>query len=230
MLKVPTRFPRTWWTHSNITLEVWFHKVLGLSVIPYSLSIRYLMNSWPINYDTWPYVISIGLGYLVNYVDSTKFAIDIALLLLFSIISNHLFTGSIIVKDFRFKFSFYYFLPITQGLIISTQIFYMIFPWLTYLVIYRFIYLLLCTLESVTISYSFPDGIYTFWPLHMLKNHCFHSTHYWIKEIRMLPIQYVTLEYFRNNNLILARYKVKIYINSSTRRTFVVRTLFLLRK
>ena len=40
----------------------------------------------------------------------------------------------------------------------------------------------------------------------------------------MVPMTYVTLGFLWNNNLILTRYKVKIYITYSTERTFLVRT------
>ena len=43
----------------------------------------------------------------------------------------------------------------------------------------------------------------------------------------MVPMQYTTLEYWRNKNIILTRYKVNIYINSSTKKTFLVRTLYI---
>ena len=62
-----------------------FPKVLGLEVIPYSVLIRYFLNLWPINSDPWSYVIYIGLGYLDINVVSTNFAIDIALLSLYSL-------------------------------------------------------------------------------------------------------------------------------------------------
>ena len=66
---------------SNITLEVRFIKVLGLAVVPYSISIRHFMNSQPMNSDPRSYVIPVGIGYLVRHVVSTKLVIDIALLL-----------------------------------------------------------------------------------------------------------------------------------------------------
>ena len=78
MLKVRTRFPRTWQIRSNTALDIGFPKVIGLAVIPYSSSIRDFPNSWPINSNPWSYVIFIGLGYLDTHVVPTKFAIDIA--------------------------------------------------------------------------------------------------------------------------------------------------------
>ena len=84
--------------------------MLGLAVILSYLSIRDLLNSCPINSDPWSYVISIGLGYLDIHVVSTKFAIDIALLSLYSDISIHLVTGQIIITAFRFKVSSCHFL------------------------------------------------------------------------------------------------------------------------
>ena len=56
--------------------------------------------------DPWTYTISVGLGYLVNHVVSTKFAIDIALFSSYCVISNHPVTGYH-GNGFRFKFSFF---------------------------------------------------------------------------------------------------------------------------
>ena len=56
-----------------------FPEVLGLAVIPYSVSIRDFLNSLPINSFPWLYVISIGLGYPYSHLVSTKFSIDVAL-------------------------------------------------------------------------------------------------------------------------------------------------------
>ena len=113
--------PITWWICSNIALEVGFSKVLGLAVIPYYFSVEDFPNSWLIYYDPWSYVISVGLRYLVNHVVSTKFAINISILLLYCVISNHLVTGSIIVTAFIFKFSSFPFPLMTQGPIIYTH-------------------------------------------------------------------------------------------------------------
>ena len=81
MLQVHTRFTRTCLIRSNIASDVVFLEVLGLVVILYSISIKYFLNSWPINYFPWSYVVSIGLGYLDVHLVSTKFATGIALLL-----------------------------------------------------------------------------------------------------------------------------------------------------
>ena len=98
-----------------------FTKVLGLTIIPYSISIRYFLNSWPINYFPWSYVISIGLGYLDSHVVSTKLSIDIALLSFYCVNSDHPVTGSIMITDFRFRFYFCLFLCIKWYQIISTN-------------------------------------------------------------------------------------------------------------
>ena len=113
MLKLCTRFPRNWWIRSNIALEVGFTKVLGLAVIPHSVSIIYFLNLWPINSDPWSYVISIGLWYLVSHVVSTKFVLDIALLSSYFGILNHPVTGFIMVTVFKFKFYLCTFLHMT---------------------------------------------------------------------------------------------------------------------
>ena len=94
--------------------------MIGLAVIQYSSSIRNFLNSWPINYDSWSYMISIGLGYPFNHIVYTKFTIDIALFSSYWVILNHLVTGSMTVTAFRITFHFFPFLLRTQGTIIST--------------------------------------------------------------------------------------------------------------
>ena len=128
MLKVCTRFPRICWICSNIALEVGFPKLIGLAVILYSVSIRYSLNSWPINYDPWSYMIFICLGYLVNHVVSTKFAIDIAILLSYFVISNYPVTGSIMVTASIFKFYFCNFFFWCMGLLYLHRFCSMVFP------------------------------------------------------------------------------------------------------
>ena len=103
-LKVRTRIPITLWIYSNIPLEVGFTKAIGLEVILYNFSSRYFINSWPINSDLWSYVISIGQWYLANHVVSTKFAININILLSYYVILNHPVTGFIMVTDFIYFF------------------------------------------------------------------------------------------------------------------------------
>ena len=98
-----------------------FIKVLGLKVILYSISVRYFLNSWPVNYLSWSYMISIGIGYLDSHVISTKWVISIAVLLLYCVTSNHPVTGSIMVTAFIFVFSFCLFLFIKWDLIRSTN-------------------------------------------------------------------------------------------------------------
>ena len=122
MLKVRCRFPRIWQTLSNTALDMGFSEVIGLTVIPYYISIRDFLNLWLINSFPWSYLISIGIGYLDSHVVSTKFAIDIAHLSSYFAISNHPVTGLIIVTAFRYKFSFFPLLIMTQGTIIYTQI------------------------------------------------------------------------------------------------------------
>ena len=58
-------------------------------------------------------MISIDVWYLESHVVSTKLEIDIAILSLYCVISNHPVTGSIIVTAFSCKFYFYPFLRMT---------------------------------------------------------------------------------------------------------------------
>ena len=57
-------------------------------------------------------MISVGLGYLVNHEVLTKFAIDVAFLSLYSVISNYSVTGLIILTGFKIKFYLFPFLSI----------------------------------------------------------------------------------------------------------------------
>ena len=67
-------------------------------------------------------MIYIGLGYLDSHVVSTKFAIGIALLSLYFILSNHTATGSIVKTALKYIFYLCSFLLIMYAPIGSTQI------------------------------------------------------------------------------------------------------------
>ena len=112
ILYAQTRLPRTSWICSNIALGVEFPKVIGLSIIPYFSLIRYFINSLLINYYPLSYVISIGLGCIVNHIVSTKFVIDITHVSSYCVILNHPVIGSIMVAAIIFNFfiqlSYYY--------------------------------------------------------------------------------------------------------------------------
>ena len=189
MLQVLTRFPVTWWIRSNITSEVGFPEVLGLTIILYYISIRGFMNSWPINSDPWSYVISIGLGYLDTRVVSSKFMIDIALLSWYFDISNHPVTWYITVTDFWYKFSFCPLLHTTWVPIISTHsLFHGIYSCflagnLPYFIFDRFVRWKVSQLVP-----SFPPVLYDARPVQMLANNFLHSINSWTKDIHMVPM------------------------------------------
>ena len=106
MLQVRNMFSITCWICSNSALDMEFSKVVSFSFIPYSALSRVLFNPWLIHSDTWSYVISIGIGYLYIHLVTNNLALDISILSLYWVISNHLVTGSMIVTAFRCKFSF----------------------------------------------------------------------------------------------------------------------------
>ena len=169
MLKHHTRFPITWRICYNIVLEVGIPKVIVLEVIPYSFSIRDFMNSWTMTSNPWSYVISIGIGYLVNHIVSIKFLIDIALLLSYCVILNHPATGFIMVTDFSFNFSFCTFLIMKYGTIIYTEFvpwYFLIFLRLKFTIMYIWPF---CTLSSVTINYFLLEDIYNWGSVKMLE-------------------------------------------------------------
>ena len=103
MLYVRTKIPRTAWIRSNIALEVGFPDMLCLANIPYSVLIRYFLNSWPVNFYPWWYVISFGQGHMVNHIVLNKFVVGIPWLLSYYVIWNHLVTVSIILMALRFS-------------------------------------------------------------------------------------------------------------------------------
>ena len=82
-------------------------------------------------------------------------------------------------------------------------------------------------LASVQITSLLLDGIYDVVPVEILANRCLRYIHFWMKYIRMVPMYYVTLEFLQNYNLILTRYKFKINITTSMKRTLMVRTILL---
>ena len=188
MLQLCTRFPITWWIRSNIALDMGFTEVLGLSVIPYSASIRIFLNSWTINYDPLSYVIYIGLGYLYSHIVSTKFVIYIDPLLLYCVISKHPVTGSINVTSFRCKFSFRNFLCMEKVSIIYTQSLFHGIQSSSLAGNSLYFIPSFSTLTSVTISYFLPDGMSYDGPVQILANYCSHSIHYCMKEIHMVPM------------------------------------------
>ena len=105
------------------------------------------MYSRTINSDLWLYIISFGQGYIDNHIVSTKFATDISMLLLYSIILFHPITGSILVTTFRFNFYLFPFILIRYISIRSTHIlFHGIFSAslagnLSYYLFYNFVHL-----------------------------------------------------------------------------------------
>ena len=84
-------------------------------LIPYSCYIKISLNSRPMNYPPWSYVIYTGHVYHTRHVVSTKFEIIISFLSLYYIISNHPVTGSIIETGFKIKY-YIPFLHILRGL------------------------------------------------------------------------------------------------------------------
>ena len=63
-------------------------------------------------------------------------------------------------------------------------------------------------LASVTIVYLIPDRFLNAGPVQTLENLRLSYIHSWMKGARMVPMQYVTLDYLRYNKLIRACYKV----------------------
>ena len=165
-----------------------FTKVLGLAVSPYSVSIMDFLNSWPINYDPWSYVISIFLGYPLNHIISTKFAIDVALLLSYCVISNRPVTVPIMVTGLGLSFLSFPLFLLHRGLLHIHKVCSVLFTNTPLLVVYHLLFDRFCALESVTTSYSFLDSVYYSGRVQTLVIYRIHSIFSWMKEIRIVPI------------------------------------------
>ena len=81
------------YVHDSLVLDVFvvafsygFPMESGLLLIPYTFSIKIILNLRPRNYLPWSYVISTGHGYWTSQIVSTKSAIVIAFLLLYYVI------------------------------------------------------------------------------------------------------------------------------------------------
>ena len=103
ILYVRTRFPITWCILYVVAFSRGLPGKSGLVLIPYYCSVKILLNSWLNNSPPWSYLISTGHGYRTSRVVYTKFSITIAFLSLYSVISNHPVTGSIILEVFKIK-------------------------------------------------------------------------------------------------------------------------------
>ena len=97
---VRTRLISTWCIISMVAFACGFPGESGFVLIQYYCSINLLLYSWLSNSLPPSYVISTGHGYGTFHIVSTKFAIVIYFLSLYSIILNHLVTGSTIVTDY----------------------------------------------------------------------------------------------------------------------------------
>ena len=84
-----------------VAFDYGFPEEEGFFLIPYYCSIKLLLNSSPRNSPPRSYVISISHGFWTSHVVSTNFSIVIDFLLLYCVISNHRFTGYIIVTVFK---------------------------------------------------------------------------------------------------------------------------------
>ena len=98
------------YVHDSLVLDVFvvafsygFPMESGLLLIPYTFSIKIILNLRPRNYLPWSYVISTGHGYWTSHVVSTSFAIAIAFLFLYWVTSNRLDMGYIALTDFKIK-------------------------------------------------------------------------------------------------------------------------------
>ena len=65
------------------------------------------------NDDPWSYVFSVRIGYLVDHLVSTMFGTVVDLLSSYCGFWYHPVTGSIMVTDFIFRYSFFTFLIMT---------------------------------------------------------------------------------------------------------------------
>ena len=158
-------FPRTWWIHSNIVLEVGFPELIFLGFIPYSLSISVLLKSLSINSD--PFLCVIYIGPLIL----NKFTINISRLSLYcvSLIALGFKVISLNFYDtLGFKI-FIWYIRYTNSLFraISSVALAGNLPYLTF-----------CTLVIINIINFLLDGVSDVVPVKMLTNHRFCSIQY----------------------------------------------------
>ena len=82
-------------------------------------------------------------------------------------------------------------------------------------------------LASIIITNFFTDFLSNAAPEHFFTNRHFCCIHSCMHEIRIIVIQYATLEFQQNTNFIITRYKVLIYITSSMKRVAFISVLYL---
>ena len=148
MLKLCTRFPRTWRILSNTSLDMGFPEVLGLEVILYSISIRIFLNSLPINSFPWSYVISVGIGYLDSHLVSTKFVIDIALYFHIALFQTVMVQGWSSQRLLGVSFLSIALSVWCKVLLYLHRVYSMVFPQITKLVIYHIFYLIVLYVDK----------------------------------------------------------------------------------
>ena len=119
-LYVRTIFPNTWCILYMVVFACEFPGEAGLALIPFSCSIKLLLNSWQRNSPPWSYVISAGHVYWTSHVVTTRFSIVIDFLSLYCLFPNHPVTGYIVVTYFTIRGSLH-FLRILWGPMRSTH-------------------------------------------------------------------------------------------------------------
>ena len=103
--------------------------------------------------------------------------------------------GSFIVMSFKFRFYIFRFLCITYKPIRYTQsLFHGIYSSFLSGNLPYFISPF-CTLASIIITNFFPDGVSYNGKIKILENNCFYYIQSSMKEIRMIPVKCVDLDY-----------------------------------
>ena len=119
-----------------------------------------------------------------------NFSIDIACLSLYCVNATAL---SFKVLSLTFDDKFYRYFQNTYYILDIPRVCSMEFIHIPQLVLYHISNF--CTLENIAIINFHSDGVCDALRVKILTTYCFHSIHYWKKEIRIILIIYIKLEY-----------------------------------
>ena len=129
-----------------------------------------------------------------------------------------------IFKYFIIGSSIFPFLHIVQVPITSNSLFSAFFTYIIWQFTAFFIWTL-CTLENVANSDNFISLIESR-PINLLSNNCLCYLQYSMKDINVIPIQCISLEWRQINSFILTFYNANNYIPSLMIRTVIIFTCF----
>ena len=132
------------------------------------------------------------------------------------------------VKKFKFLiFLSVYFYVLFRDLLDPQIVYSVVFPQIPCLVFKHVFIQPYFTLASITITNLLQDGFHNDRQELKFTSHCFCYIHSWMKEIHIIPIQYLFLECSGVNAWNLTLHKFKITITPYTRRTELIFARFI---